>query len=102
MHGLVFFSGQTPIDPATGELVPGGITEQTEQVFRNLAAVLSAAGKGFGDVVKCSVFLSDMANFAAMNAVYAGHFDAPYPARTTVAVRELPKSCLVEIDIIAQ
>jgi 2-iminobutanoate/2-iminopropanoate deaminase len=102
VHGLVFFSGQTPIDPSTGELVAGGITEQTEQVFRNIAAVLAAAGKSFDDVVKSGVFLSDMANFSAMNAVYAQHFSAPYPARTTVAVRELPKSCLVEIEVIAQ
>jgi 2-iminobutanoate/2-iminopropanoate deaminase len=102
VHGLVFFSGQTPIDPSTGELVAGGVTEQTEQVFKNLEAVLSAAGKSFDDVVKSNVYLSDMAHFAAMNAVYASHFSAPYPARTTVAVRELPKSCLVEIDVIAQ
>lgn len=102
VHGLVFFSGQTPIDPSTGELVAGGVTEQTEQVFKNLGAVLAAAGKGFEDVVKSNVYLSDMAHFAAMNAVYARHFSAPYPARTTVAVRELPKSCLVEIDVIAQ
>ena len=102
VHGLVFFSGQTPIDPSTGELVAGGVTEQTEQVFKNLGAVLAAAGKTFDDVVKSNVYLSDMAHFAAMNAVYACHFSAPYPARTTVAVRELPKSCLVEIDIIAQ
>ena len=102
VHGLVFFSGQTPIDPSTGELVAGGVTEQTEQVFKNLGAVLAAAGKTFDDVVKSNVYLSDMAHFAAMNAVYASHFSAPYPARTTVAVRELPKSCLVEIDIIAQ
>ncbi len=102
VHGLVFFSGQTPIDPKTGELVAGGVTEQTEQVFKNLEAVLAAAGKTFEDVVKSNVYLSDMAHFAAMNAVYARHFSAPYPARTTVAVRELPKSCLVEIDIIAQ
>ena len=102
VHGLIFFSGQTPIDPSTGELIAGGVTEQTEQVFKNLAAVLAAAGKTFDDVVKSNVYLSDMANFAQMNAVYALHFSAPYPARTTVAVRELPKSCLVEIDIIAQ
>ena len=102
MHGLIFFSGQTPIDPSTGELVAGGVLEQTEQVFKNLKAVLAAAGKGFDDVVKSNVYLSDMAHFAEMNAVYASHFSAPYPARTTVAVRELPKSCLVEIDVIAQ
>jgi 2-iminobutanoate/2-iminopropanoate deaminase len=102
VHGLVFFSGQTPINPATGELVAGGVTEQTEQVFRNLKAVLATAGKTLDDVVKCSVFLADMADFAAMNAVYGRHFNEPYPARTTVAVRELPKQCLVEIDITAQ
>ena len=102
VHGLVFFSGQTPIDPSTGELIAGGVAEQTEQVFRNLKAVLAAAGKSFDDVVKSNVYLSDMAHFAAMNAVYASHFSAPYPARTTVAVRELPKSCLVEIDVVAQ
>jgi 2-iminobutanoate/2-iminopropanoate deaminase len=101
-HGLVFFAGQTPIDPATGELVVGGISEQTEQVFQNIAAVLEAAGKSFDDVVKSTVYLSDMANFGAMNAVYATKFAAPYPARTTIAVRELPKSCLVEIEVIAE
>jgi 2-iminobutanoate/2-iminopropanoate deaminase len=100
--GLVYCSGQTPIDPATGELVAGGITEQTEQVFKNIAAVLEAAGKTFDDVIKCNVYLSDMANFGAMNAVYGTKFAAPYPARTTVAVRELPKSCLVEIEVIAE
>jgi 2-iminobutanoate/2-iminopropanoate deaminase len=82
--------------------VAGGITEQTEQVFKNIAAVLEAAGKGFEDVVKSNVYLSDMVNFGAMNAVYATKFAAPYPARTTVAVRELPKSCLVEIEVIAE
>lgn len=102
VHGLVFCSGQTPIDPSTSELVAGGITEQTRQVFKNIAAVLAAAGKSFDDVVKCNVFLADMADFAAMNAVYAEQFSAPYPARSTVAVRELPKKCLVEIEVIAQ
>ncbi len=102
VHGLVFCSGQTPIDPATGELVAGGIAEQTGQVFKNIAAVLTAAGKSFDDVVKCNVYLADMADFAGMNAVYSTQFTAPYPARTTVAVRELPKRCLVEIEVIAQ
>jgi 2-iminobutanoate/2-iminopropanoate deaminase len=102
VHGLIFLSGQTPIDPATGELVVGGITEQTQQVFKNIAAVLEAAGKTFDDVVKCNVYLADMADFAAMNAVYGSIFTAPFPARTTVAVRELPKKCLVEIECIAQ
>ncbi len=102
IHGLVFLSGQTPIDPATGELVAGGVTEQTQQVFKNIAAVLEAAGKTFDDVAKCNVYLADMADFAAMNAVYGSIFTAPFPARTTVAVRELPKKCLVEIECIAQ
>jgi 2-iminobutanoate/2-iminopropanoate deaminase len=102
VHGLVFCSGQTPIDPSTGELVSGGVTEQTEQVFKNINAVLAAAGKTLDDVVKCSVFLANMADFAAMNAVYGKHFSEPFPARTTVAVRELPKKCLVEIEVIAQ
>lgn len=100
--GLIFCAGQTPIDPATGELVAGGISEQTEQVFKNITAVLLAAEKTLDDVIKCNVYLSDMANFTAMNAVYGTKFAAPYPARTTVAVRELPKSCLVEIEVIAE
>jgi 2-iminobutanoate/2-iminopropanoate deaminase len=100
--GLVFMSGQTPIDPATGELVPGAITEQTQQVFKNLAAVLEADGKSFADVIKCNVYLADMTDFAAMNAVYGSNFSEPYPVRTTVAVRELPKKCLVEIECIAE
>jgi 2-iminobutanoate/2-iminopropanoate deaminase len=102
IHGLIFLSGQTPIDPTTGELVAGGITEQTQQVFKNIAAVLEAAGKTFDDVVKCNVYLIDMADFAGMNAVYGAIFAPPFPARTTVAARELPKKCLVEIECIAQ
>jgi 2-iminobutanoate/2-iminopropanoate deaminase len=100
--GFIYCSGQTPIDPATGELVAGGITEQTEQVFKNIVAVLAATDKTLNDVFKCNVYLSDMANFGAMNAVYGTKFVAPYPARTTIAVRELPKSCLVEIEVIAE
>ena len=100
--GFIYCSGQTPIDPATGELVAGGITEQTEQVFKNIVAVLAATDKTLADVFKCNVYLSDMANFGAMNAVYGTKFVAPYPARTTIAVRELPKSCLVEIEVIAE
>ncbi len=100
--GFIYCSGQTPIDPATGELVAGGITEQTEQVFKNIVAVLAATDKTLDDVFKCNVYLSDMANFSAMNAVYGTKFVAPYPARTTIAVRELPKSCLVEIEVIAE
>ena len=100
--GFIYCSGQTPIDPSTGELVAGGITEQTEQVFKNIVAVLAATGKTLDDVFKCNVYLSEMANFGGMNAVYSTKFVAPYPARTTIAVRELPKSCLVEIEVIAE
>ena len=99
---MVFLSGQTPIDPATGKLVEGDIAAQTEQVFKNIEAVLKAAGRTFKDVVKCNVYLTDMANFAAMNAVYATKFEAPYPARTTVAVAALPLGCIVEIECVAR
>ena len=98
---LVFCSGQTPIDPTTGELVPGGVTAQTHQVFRNVQAVLAAAGAGLANVVKTTVFLRTMTDFAAMNAVYAGYFGANPPARSTVAVAGLPKDCSVEIECLA-
>lgn len=100
-NGLVFCAGQTPIDPATGDLVPGGIEAQTHQVLKNLGAVLQAAGSGYDRVVKTTVFLKNMNDFAAMNAVYATYFkDAP-PARSTVEVARLPKDCIVEIECIA-
>lgn len=97
---LVFLSGQTPVDPATGDLVPGGIEEQTERVIQNLAAVLEAAGANFDQVIKTTCFLTDMANFAAFNAVYARHFTSK-PARSTVAVKALPRGAEVEIELIA-
>lgn len=97
---LLFLSGQTPIDPATGELVTGGIVAQTERVIANLAAVLEAAGSGFDQVIKTTCFLTDMANFAAFNEVYARHFTSK-PARSTVAVKALPKGADVEIELIA-
>ena len=100
---LVYVSGQVAQDPATGRLVAGDVTAQTEQIFRNLEAVLHAAGKTFADAVKVSVFLiDDMRDFAAVNAVYARHFEAPYPARTTVTVAALPLGAAVEIDLIAR
>ncbi len=99
---LLYLSGQTPLDPATGALVPGDVGAQTTQVFANLAAVLDAAGRTFDDVVKANVFLVDMADFAAMNAVYATVFAAPYPARSTVAVAGLPLGARVEIELIAR
>lgn len=99
---LVYLSGQTPIDPATGQLVEGDLSTQVRQVFSNLGAVLAAAGLTFADVVKVNVFLVDMADFATMNDVYASAFDdAPFPARTTVAVAGLPLGARVEIELVA-
>jgi 2-iminobutanoate/2-iminopropanoate deaminase len=102
---LLFASGQIPIDPATGNLVEGGIEAQTERVLTNVAAVLAAAGLGFADVVKTTVYLKSMNDFAAMNALYAPRL-APEgtvpPARSTVEVARLPKDALVEIEIIAR
>ncbi len=100
-NGFVFCSGQTPIDPATGNLVEGDITVQTHQVFKNLIAVLAAAGTDLDHVVKSNVFLKDMNNFAAMNAVYASYFKGTPPARSTIEVARLPKDCIVEIEMIA-
>lgn len=99
---VVFLSGQTPIDPATGKLAPGGIAEQVHQCFKNLGAVLEAAGLGFEDVVKANVFLTDMNDFQAMNAVYKTYFSLPYPARTTIGVASLPRGATVEIEMIAE
>ena len=98
---LVFASGQIPTDPATGEFVSGGIAEQTEQVLRNLSAVLEAAGTGLDRVVKTTVFLAEMVDFAAMNEVYARFFASEPPARATVAAAGLPRNARVEIDAIA-
>jgi 2-iminobutanoate/2-iminopropanoate deaminase len=99
--GFVFASGQIPIDPATGEFVQGGIAEQTEQVLKNLAALLEAAGSGLDKVVKTTVFLADMKEFAQMNEVYAKYFAAAPPARATVAVAGLPRDARVEIEAVA-
>jgi 2-iminobutanoate/2-iminopropanoate deaminase len=99
---LVFLSGQTPIDSATGKLVEGGVAEQTRQCFRNLFGVLAAAGLDSSNVVKVQVFLTDINDFAAMNAVYAEQFEAPYPARTTLGVAALPLGASIEIEMIAK
>ena len=99
--GLVFVSGQLPIDPATGVFPEGVVKEQTRQSLTNAEAILKAAGLGLDKVVKTTVFLADMADFAAMNEVYAQFFEAPYPARSAVAVKTLPKGALVEIECIA-
>lgn len=98
---VVHLSGQTPIDPATGRLVEGGLDDQVRRVFANLERVLDAAGLTFADVVKVNVYLVDMADFAALNAVYGTVFTAPYPARTTVAVAGLPLGARVEIELVA-
>jgi len=99
---LVFCAGQGAIDAATGDLLQGTVEEETERTLRNLGAVLDAAGVGFADVVKTTVFLADMDDFAAMNGVYTTFFPDPPPARTTVAVKALPKGFKVEIEAIAQ
>ncbi|HEV2989687.1 MAG TPA: RidA family protein [Candidatus Angelobacter sp.] len=100
-NGFVFISGQVCFDPATGNLISGGIQEQTEQVIKNLSAILQAAGSGLDRVVKTTVYLKNMAEFAQMNEVYAKFFPSPPPARSTVEVARLPKDVSVEIDVIA-
>lgn len=99
--GLIFLSGQIPIDPATGTFAEGGIREQTRQSLLNAQAILKAAGLDLSNVVKTTVFLADMGDFAAMNEVYAQFFKEPFPARSAVAVKTLPKGALVEIECIA-
>lgn len=99
--GFVFVSGQIPIDPQTGQFVPGGIAEQTERVLKNLAAVLEAAGSNLDRVVKTTVFLADMKEFSGMNEVYATFFSSPPPARATVAAAGLPRDARVEIEAVA-
>ena len=99
--GVVFVSGQLPIDPATGAFPEGGVKEQTRQSLMNAKAILEAAGLGLGNVVKTTVYLASMADFAAMNEVYAQFFAAPFPARSAVAVKTLPKDALVEVECIA-
>ena len=100
-NGLVFLSGQIPLDPATQQLITGDVAAQTERVLQNIAAVLDAAGTSLARVVKTTVFLKNMNDFVAMNEVYGRHFAAEPPARSTVEVARLPKDVLVEIDVIA-
>jgi 2-iminobutanoate/2-iminopropanoate deaminase len=101
-HGqMIFCSGQVSIDPATGAVLTGGIEEQTHRVLKNLAAVLAAAGGTLADVVKTTVFLTDMGEFAAMNKVYGEYFEAPFPGRSTVQVVRLPKDVKIEIEALA-
>jgi 2-iminobutanoate/2-iminopropanoate deaminase len=100
-NGMIFISGQVPINPATGKVIEGDITAQTEQVMKNLEAILTAAGSDFSHVVKSTCLLSDMANFAAMNAVYGSRFTENPPARAAFAVKTLPLNVLIEIEMIA-
>lgn len=99
---LIYTSGQIPIDPATGAFAEGGIKEQTRQSLTNVRAILEEAGLSMSNVVKTTVFLADMNDFADMNSVYAEFFTEPYPARSAVAVKTLPKGALVEIEVIAE
>lgn len=101
VNGMVFLSGQIPVNPATGEVVEGGITEQTTQVFENIKSVLAEAGLTTANVVKTTVFMADMSYFADMNTVYAKYFEGAFPARSAVAVKGLPKGVLVEVESIA-
>ena len=101
-NDLLFVSGQIPLDPATGTLVPGGIEQAVERIFDSIQAILAAAGATLDDVVKTTVYLVRMSDFAAMNAVYARRFGSHRPARSTVAVAQLPKDAAVEIDVIAR
>jgi 2-iminobutanoate/2-iminopropanoate deaminase len=98
---LLFVSGQIPLDPSSGTLVSGGIADQTERVLENLGAILQAAGASFDRVVKTTVYLADMSEFAAMNEVYGRYFAAPAPARATIQAARLPRDVRVEIDLIA-
>ena len=98
---LLFCSGQIPLDPVSGEIVAGDVRRQAEQVMENIAAVLTAAGAGFNDVVKATVFLVEMSDFGAVNEVYGRYFSEHKPARSTVAVKSLPRGVLVEIEVIA-
>jgi len=99
---LLYLSGQTPVDPKSGELIEGDVGAQTQRALDNLEAVLVDAGLSMNDVIKCNVYLADMADFSAMNAVYGKKFTRPYPARTTIAVRALPRDAQVEIELVAK
>ena len=102
VNGFVFASGQLPIDPSTGAFPEGGVKEQTRQSLTNAKAILEAAGTGLNKVVKTTVFLADMNDFAAMNEVYAEFFEVPFPARSAIAVKTLPKNALVEVECVAE
>ena len=100
IDGFLFFSGQVAQDPATGKVVEGGIVPETERVFQNLSAVLKAAGKGFDDVVRAGVYLTNMSDYVTLNGIYARHLSQPFPARTVIGVAALPLGACVEIDLV--
>jgi 2-iminobutanoate/2-iminopropanoate deaminase len=102
VDGFIYFSGQVGQDPATGKIVEGGIVAETERVFQNLSAVLTAAGKSFDDVVRVGVFLTSMSDYVALNDIYAKHFRQPFPARTAIAAAALPLGARVEIDLVVK
>src|SRR5215831_14883914 len=102
VDGFIYFSGQVGQDPTTGKLVAGGIAAEPERVFRNLSAVLEAAGRSFDNVVRAGVYLANMNDFVVMNGIYAKHFSQPFPARTTIAVAALPLGACVEIDLVVK
>ena len=102
VDGFIYFSGQVGQDPTTGKLVTGGISAETERVFQNLSAVLKAAGKGFNDVVRAGVYLTNMSDYVVFNGIYAKHFDPPFPARTAIGVAALPLGACVEIDLVVK
>lgn len=102
VDGFIYLSGQVGQDPATGKVVAGGIEAETERVFQNLAAVLKAADRDFDDVVRAGVYLTDIGDFAAMNAIYARYFSQPYPARTTIGTAALPLGARVEIELVVK
>lgn len=98
---MIFCSGQIPLDPVSGAIVAGGIKEQTEQVMKNIQSLLKASGAGFADIVKTTIFLKSMGDFATVNEIYGKYFTAPFPARSTVEVARLPKDVLIEIEVTA-
>ncbi|HEV8120281.1 MAG TPA: Rid family detoxifying hydrolase [Candidatus Polarisedimenticolia bacterium] len=102
VDGFLYVSGQVGQDPTTGKLVAGGVVAETERIFRNLSALLKAAGRGFDDVVRAGVYLTSMSDYAAVNGIYARHFSQPFPARTAIAVAALPLGACVEIDLVVK
>ncbi len=102
LGGFLYFSGQVGQDPATGKVVEGGIAAETERVFRNLAAILEAAGRSFDDVARAGVYLTNIGDFVVMNGIYTKHFGQPFPARTTIGVAALPLGACVEIDLVVK